>query len=187
MNYVSSNPSVASVSNVGKVTIKKVGNTIITITAASTSDYLSCKFKINLKVTAPAKGTILTDTKTKAKYKVVKQGKTIEYNKPKNRNITKVSIPATITIFGTKYSVIGISTNAFCDCKKLKSITLGKNISSIGTKAFYNCNNLTKFTIPSKVAKIGKQAFCNCKKLKSITVQTTKLTEKSVGANALHP
>ncbi len=184
LSYHSANRTVATVSNGGMVTIKKPGNTVITVTAAATPNYNACTFRIKLSVTAPKKGTTLTDSKTKARYKVTKQGKSVEYLKPKDKKVTKVSIPATVTISGVKYNVTAIASNALSGCKKLKAVTIGKNVESIGTKAFASCTALGKLTLPAKASKIGKQAFANCSKLKDITIQSTKLTAKSIGIKA---
>ena len=157
----------------------------------------------------PKKGTIVTDKKSNAKYKVLVAGKsgTVEYVKSLNKKSTKANIPATITINGITYKVVSIAKNAFKNnkfiakvtigknvktiganafygCKKLKTISMGTNVTSIGNKAFYKCTALTKITIPSKVKKIGKQSFYGCKKLKTITLKTTKLTKKNVGRKA---
>ena len=113
---------------------------------------------------APIKGTELTDKKSKAKYKVTKsalKGGTVTYVNPKNKKVTKVVIPATITIDGIKYKVTGISANAFKGCKKLTTLTIGTNVASV-----------------------GKSAFEGCKKLKNITIKTTKLKSSKVGAKA---
>ena len=82
----------------------------------------------------------------------------------------------------SKLNVIG--ANAFYGCKKLTTVTIGKNVTKIGDKAFYKCTKLKKITIPSNVSSIGKQAFYGCGKLKTITIKTTKLTTKKVGSNA---
>lgn len=119
----------------------------------------------------------------------------------------KVTIPNTLKVNGTTYSITSIGKNAFkgntkitsvkmgsklksigdnafYGCTKLKSVTIGKNVTTIGNKAFYKCKKLTKITIPSKVSKIGTQAFYGCSKLKSITIKTSKLTTKKVGSKA---
>lgn len=158
----------------------------------------------------PAVDTILTDTKTNAVYKVTKSGKTggeVEFNAPKDKKITKATIPATITVDGITYSVTGIAQNAFKGYKKLtsvtiganvimigdnafsgdtklKKITIGKNVTTIGNKAFYKCSALKKLTIPSKVTRIGKSAFEGCKKLKTVTIKTQKLKSGTVGSKA---
>lgn len=158
----------------------------------------------------PQLGITYADDKNQAEYKVTKAGQTggtVEYTTPVNKNVSKVTIPATVTISGITYKVIGISGNAFKNnkkittvkmgigiktigvgafygCTKLKTVIVGTNVTVIGDKAFYKCTALTNIIIPSKVSKIGKQAFYGCKKLKSISIKTTKLTSKKVGSNA---
>lgn len=57
--------------------------------------------------------------------------------------------------------ITGIDSSAFANASKLKSVTIGSNVRQIGAKAFYNCKSLAK-----------------------VTVNTSKLTDKNVGANA---
>ena len=141
---------------------------------------------------APQLGKTYSDDKNQAEYKVTKAGETggtVEYTRPVNKNISKVTIPPTVTISGITYKITGISKSAFKNntklttvkmgtsiktvgagafygCTKLKTVTVGTNVTAIGDKAFYKCTALTKIIIPSKVSKIGKQAFYGCKKLK---------------------
>lgn len=143
----------------------------------------------NTGETVPNVGKILKGSN--AKYKVTvapkkdsKTGGTVSYMKVTNKNAKTVTVPNTVKINGVTYKVTSIGNSAFNGCKKLKKVTLGKNITTIGDKAFYKCSALTKITIPSKVSKIGKSAFQNCKKLKNITIKTTKLTSQKVGKNA---
>lgn len=139
------------------------------------------------EVKPAAKGVTITDTATQSKYVVTKSDATngtVAFSKPKNKNITSVTIPSTVTIDGVTYKVTSIQKSAFSGCKKLKSVTIGSNITTIGDKAFYKCTKLSKIVIPSKVSKIGKSAFEGCKKLKTITIKTTKLTSKKVGSKA---
>ncbi len=69
----------------------------------------------------------------------------------------EVIIPATVKIKGKVYKVTSISSGAFGGMKSLRAIKLGKNIK-----------------------KINKSAFSGCKKLKTITINSKKLTAKSV-------
>ena len=63
-------------------------------------------------------------------------------------------------IDGKTYPITEINTGAFKNCKKLKSVVIGKGITSIGTKAFSGCKALKKITIKSaKLKKVGKNAF----------------------------
>ncbi len=108
-------------------------------------------------------GSIISDSATKADYKVTKKGNsenTVEYL---GSSVKKgaVIIPATVTLQGTTYKVTSIGKKAFAGNKTLKKVVIGKNIRSIKSKAFYNC-----------------------KKLKNIKIKTTKLTKKSVGTKA---
>ena len=83
------------------------------------------------------------------------------YTAPKNKKVTSVAIPATVNLNGTTYKVTSIKANAFKKCKKLKKVTIGKNIKTIGKNAFYQCT-----------------------KLKSITIKTTRLANKTIGSKA---
>ncbi len=121
-------------------------------------------------------------TVSNGKYKL--SGSSAVLTKPKNKNITKLAVPATVKIGGKARKVTKISANAFKGCSKLTTVTIGKNVTSIGTGAFSGCRNLTKITIGAGVKTIGKNAFLNCKKLKTIVIRTSKLTSKKVGANA---
>uniref|UniRef100_UPI000FF48914 leucine-rich repeat protein n=1 Tax=Clostridium sp. OM05-9BH TaxID=2293046 RepID=UPI000FF48914 len=51
-------------------------------------------------------------------------------------------------------------------------------------KAFANNKKLKKVTISKNITSIGKNAFAGCKKLKKITIKSTKLKSKSIGKNA---
>ena len=81
-----------------------------------------------------------------------------------------VTIPSTLTINGTNYTVKGIDDNAFNNCTKLTSVTIPNSVESIGSKAFNNCTKLTSVTIPNSVGSIGSKAFYNCTSLGSLTI-----------------
>lgn len=83
---------------------------------------------------------------------------------------TNVKIPATIAIGGNKLKVTAIADNTFLNNKKIKQVTVGKNIIKIGTKAFKNCKNLKKITFSGQTTTVGTQCFANCTNLKSISL-----------------
>ncbi len=87
-------------------------------------------------------------------------GKTVTLVKSQKTGRKKVKVPAAVRIAGQSYKVTKIGAKAFGKHKNLKSVTLGKNVTSV-----------------------GKQAFSGCRKLKRITVKGTAL--KSVGQGAL--
>ena len=72
-----------------------------------------------------------------------------------------VKIPATVDGNGVDCKVTAIADGAFQGSKKLTTLVIGKNVK-----------------------KIGKNAFAGCGKLKTITIQTAKLTAKTIGAAA---
>lgn len=114
-------------------------------------------------VIPPSRNTRLKDSKG-ATYTVTRSGLSkgeVAYTAPKSKKVTSVTIPATVKLKGITYKVTSIKANAFKNCKKLKKVTIGKNIKTIGKCAFYGCA-----------------------KLNSIAIKTTKLTNKSVGSKA---
>ena len=91
----------------------------------------------------------------------------VRYDKPASSKVKSANIPDSIKLDGTQYKVTEIAPGAFKSHKKLKKITVGKNIVKIGSKAFFKCNNL-----------------------KSVKIKTTALTKKNVGKAAfkgIHP
>lgn len=111
-------------------------------------------------------------------YKVAKAN-TVTYQKPK-KNAKKVTIPATVKINGKTYKVTAVEKNAFKGNKKVKTVKVGKNVTTIGAGAFQNCGALTTVTLPAKTKTIGKNAFANSKKLKKIVIKSTKMTKKTI-------
>ena len=139
------------------------------------------------------------------KYTITAEG-TATFKKPAKSAAT-VKVPDTIKVSGQKVKVTAIAANAFKGSKRLKSVTIGRNVKTIGKNAFLNCTKLktvtgmanvttigasafqgckalAKITLPARVKTIGAKAFYKCAKLKTITIKTTKLTTKTVGANA---
>jgi len=66
--------------------------------------------------------------------------------------------------------VTEIRPRAFENCSSLKSITIGKNVTTIGKWAFSGCTGITSIEIPKKVESIGSMAFDKCTALESINV-----------------
>ena len=84
-------------------------------------------------------------------------------------------IPSNVIIGGMEFTVTGIASKAFANCKKLKSVTIGKNVKTISSKAFYGATNLKKITIKSKVLKsVGSNAIKNIHKKAVINVPSSK-------------
>ncbi len=56
----------------------------------------------------------------------------------------------------------------------IRSITIGKDVTSIGANAFPGCTALTNITIPAEVTGIGASAFAGCSALAAVTVLATE-------------
>ncbi len=96
------------------------------------------------------------------KYIVTNEKKlTVQYVGASKKTVTSVNIPATVKINGQSYKVTSIKANALKGNIKVKKLTIGKNVETIGKNAFYGCKNL-----------------------KTVTINTTKLTNSSIKANA---
>lgn len=87
---------------------------------------------------------------------------TVWYAGPASKKVKKASVPATVTIGGKAYQVIGVKAGAFKGCKKLKAVTIGANVKQIGKAAFKGCKKLKKATVLAK--QLDKKSCKNMKK-----------------------
>ena len=87
-------------------------------------------------------------------YVVTRIGAEVRFSKANNK-AKAIAIPSTIKVAGITYKVTSIGANAFKNCKKLTTVTIGANVKSIAVKAFNNCPNLKKVTI--KTVKLSKK------------------------------
>ena len=132
---------------------------------------------------APSVTTVPTATPA-AEDEITVNGLIYTINKGSKKTLTlkgfkkskaKLSIPATVKIKKTKYKVTEIADKAFKGNKKLKQVTIGKNISVIGKEAFSGCSKLQSVTVKSKVLKkVGKNAFKGISKKAVVTVPLAK-------------
>ena len=91
------------------------------------------------------------------------------------KKVSSVSIPATVTWKKATMKVTSIAGGAFQKQKKLKKVTIGKNVRSIGKKAFYQDSKLKTVKIQSKLIRsIGKQAFTGIPKNAKITMPASR-------------
>ena len=84
-----------------------------------------------------------------------------------------ITIPATVTKDGVKYTVTSIGNSAFSMCPGLTSVDIPDGVTSIGNRAFSRCSGLTSVTIPGSVTSIGGRAFGDCSALTKITFEGT--------------
>ena len=114
-------------------------------------------------------------------YKVTKstaKAKEVTFTKPKSSKKTSLTIPSTVKIGGQIYKVTEVSAKAFKNNKKLKTVTIGKNVKKIGKEAFFGCKKLKKITIKSTVLKsVGKNALKNIYKKATIKCPKKQLAK----------
>ena len=72
---------------------------------------------------------------------------------------TAVTIPTTVTIGGSDYTVTTVSNRAFINNTFVTSLTIPDSVVSIGNEAFSSATALTEVTIGSSVRTIGDSAF----------------------------
>ncbi|SFA84782.1 Leucine rich repeat-containing protein [Acetitomaculum ruminis DSM 5522] len=115
----------------------------------------------------------------KGKYKITKvSGKsgTVTMTGITTKNLTKYTIPATITYKKYTFKVTALGDKVFSSCKKLTTLTVGKNVTSIGKMAFYNCSKLKKITInATNLKKVGAKALKGIYKKAVIKVPKKKV------------
>ena len=101
-------------------------------------------------------------------------------------NGKEYTIKDQVSYHGTVCKVTEIGTNAFYGNKKLKKITIGKNIKVIGKNAFYNCSKLKTISIKSKkLVTIKKNAFKGTPKDSKMIIPKSKIkTYKKLLKNA---
>ncbi len=106
-----------------------------------------------------ARDTVRVGTVDKGVYSVWEDG-TAEYTKCVAPNRTSISIPAEVKINGKNYAVSVLDEACMRGQKKVKTITIGSNVSQIEENSFYGCKNLKKIKIKSELLEyIGEDAF----------------------------
>lgn len=158
ITFASSDEAIAKVNDCGYIYGVSEGTALVIL-----YDYefglKTCKVTVTGKSTKPLKkGDIFTTGKLK--YKVTKTGKKSEVQciGTTDKKIKKIAIPSTVTEQNVAYKVV--SVGGFANCKKLASVTIGKNVTTIKPKAFYGCSKLKKLNIlTTKLKKIGKNAI----------------------------
>lgn len=106
------------------------------------------------------------------------ENKTASFYKLENKKKTSYTVPNVVKIDGITYTVTEIAAKAFKNNKKLKKVTIGKNITSIGKQAFYGCKKLKTITFKTKKLKsVGKQALKGIHKKATMKVPRKKFAK----------
>ena len=81
-----------------------------------------------------------------------------------------ITIPSSIKVNESEYTVREIEETAFSNCSSLTSVTIPNSVTSIKHDTFKGCSSLTSVTIPNSVTSIGEEAFSYCSGLTSVTI-----------------
>lgn len=115
------------------------------------------------------------------KYKVLKSSnstKTVAFAGVSNKKLTKILIPDTVVINGMKYKVTEIANNALKNNKKVKTVSIGANVTKIGKQAFFKATKLANIVVKTKKLKsVGKKALYGISKKAEIRVPSSKLAK----------
>ena len=183
-------PEEMDVSKLGLENIEAKDHVVIYVAEGSSADLYLAKYKLQITViTYPSKNGTKEEAKIgktyeagNAKYKVTSATE-VTFTSPKSKSIKSLKIPDTVKILSKSYKVTAVSKRACKGCKKLTTVTVGKNVKTIGDEAFMNCKKLKKVTVGKSVTSIGKKVFSGDKKLAKLIFKGSKV--KKVGKKAL--
>lgn len=163
ISWSSSNLTVATISNTGKLVPKSSGYVTITAKDRNSGKKSSCKLFVRPE---PTKTSYFT-------YKVVNKKAIITGFQPKETVINLV-IPGKLG----GYPVTEIGDSVFFDKTSIRSISFPSSITKIGNYTFYGCSALKEVKLPSKLTSLGEGAFASCTSLTSC-IFPTKMTSIS--------
>ena len=129
--------------------------------------------KKKIDVTAADMRKINTGESSYIPKRVYSSGMEFEYvyydGSPTPDSITLCYVPDPGEVdFTVPDGVTAVQTNAFQDCKKLKSVTFPDSVKSIGELALDNIPSLKSVSLPARIS-IGNSAFCQCSNLETVT------------------
>ena len=117
---------------------KKVGTATVTI--AGQNNYfgtITFDFQItsssNNKDDKPQTTVVKSFSDSYNVYTVNKNGTSVTLKRSKSKAITTAAIPSSVKANGRTYKVTAIASGAFKNCRKLRQVTIARNISSYGT------------------------------------------------------
>ena len=73
-----------------------------------------------------------------------------------------ITIPSSVTVLSTEYTVTTLGYSAFYLCEGITSVTIPDCVTEICGWAFSHCESLSQLTLPSHVTDIGCGAFDYC-------------------------
>lgn len=124
---------------------------MLVVTAIIVSKLMGFSFASNTFVASNNKYIITSEKKLEVQFMGISK-----------KSVTSINIPDTVKINGQTYKVTNIKSGALRNNKKVKKLTIGKNVKVINMEAFRGCKNL-----------------------KNIVIKTSDLVKQGVGTDAL--
>lgn len=126
------------------------------------------------------------------KYKVI-GGAKVAIVGATDKSKKQIVVKSTVNIGGKTCKVVEVANSAFKNYKKVKKVTIGKNVTKIGTKAFFGAKKLKNIKFQgTNMKKIGRGAWTNIEKQavfqtkeKGIVKLTKLLTKKTGFLNSM--
>lgn len=129
------------------------------------------------------KGDVFTDSETGIKYSVTSvssKSATAAIKEMTDKDAVSAKVPDLLKVGSKTLKVTSIADDAFANCNKLQTVSIGKNVTKIGSRAFHECTSLTTVTGGSNVTSIGAKAFYNCSALKQVGSKKNRITLSKV-------
>lgn len=90
----------------------------------------------------------------------------------------EISIPMSLKHQKTTYTITGIGSMAFTDCRDLTSVVISNSVKSIGEYAFEGCTGLASVSLGNSIIRISHGAFKNCINLTTVTLDNNALVSQ---------
>lgn len=129
------------------------------------------------------KGSVFTDSVSGMKYTVSSVSKntgTAILSELTDKEAVSASVPEAIKIGEVTLKVTTVAEDAFANCSKLQTVSIGKNVTKIGNRAFKDCTSLTTVSGAQSVENIGIKTFYKCSALKQIGGKKNRITLSKV-------
>ena len=154
--WTTSDSDVVTVNQQGTLIANSNGSA--TITASSKSNE-SISYKCSVTVYSEGDALTTTSGEDGDVYVIAQDSDGVPYAVYKSntdKKTSSITIPATITVDDVSLDVSEIAENALSGHKRLKEVTIGKNIESIKGNAFKGCKKLKKIYIQSELLDSSK-------------------------------
>lgn len=169
VSWSSSNTSVATVDNNGKITAKSRGTATITCKANDGSDKLAtCEITVSgVKSYSNFKAKTIEGIEIQFHVDDVSSGICRVYGQPAiDKNTTgKITIPSEVE--GLKVTKIDLS--AFKDCAGITEVSVPNSVEDIANYGFQNCTSLKTVALNNGVKKLQWRVFDGCTSLTTVT------------------